>query len=373
MPADASDISVLHCFRPLVGGVFRHVVDLVRGQSARGARVGVVCDSTPGPARAEATLRELADCCELGVNRLPIQRRVQLSDFATRRAIAQTCAGIAPAFVHGHGAKGGAFARLCAGDARVVYTPHGGVLHYEPGSLAGRIYFALERRLLDATHGLIFESRFGARQFAAKVVTPTVPSQVIHNGLHDDEFEPLAQDDPTFDFVFAGELRKLKGLEVLLLAMQKLGRSRAVSLLACGSGPDASHFERRIRKLDLEGRVTLRPAVTPVTSAFARARVVVVPSLSESFPYIVLEALAAGMPLVSTRAGGIGEIFGERSSDLVPTGDADALASAMASKLDDLPGARREAKALRERVRREFGVARMVDATIDFYRRLREP
>lgn len=369
-PADREDphaIAVLHCFRPLVGGVFRHVIDLARGQAARGARVGIVCDSARGSDRTEKALDELAPHCALGVHRVRIKRRIQLSDFAARRTIAGICASTAPAIVHGHGAKGGAFARLCQSGARVVYTPHGGVLHYRPTSLAGRGYFTLERRLLQNTDGIVFESRFSARQFEAKIGAPGVPFRIVHNGLHPEEFTRVPGDDPSYDFVYAGELRKLKGLDTLLVAIQQLARRRSVTLLACGSGPDAAHFEARIRELGLEGRVTLRPPVTPITTALARARAVVVPSLSESFPYIVLETLAAGVPLVATDAGGIPEIFGSDADRLVPAGSADALASAMAATLDDMPAARQLADRLRARVRSEFGIDRMVDSSLDFY------
>ena len=371
-PGGDRQTSVIHCFRPLVGGVFRHVVDLATGQAQRGAVVGVICAAGAAGERADAQLAALADLCTLGVHRLPIRRRLHWSDYGTQRRIARICARLAPDVVHGHGAKGGAFARLLPGrlGARIVYTPHGGVLHYEAASLAGRYYFALERFLARSTDGLIFASRFGAAQYAAKIGAGHIPQEVIHNGLHAADFVDLDDSTPSHDFVFAGELRMLKGLDTLLRALAVVRRERPATLLVHGAGPDAAFFHARVRELGLEGAVEHRPPAFPVVEAFARGRVVVVPSHAESFPYIVLEALAAGTRLIATRAGGIPEIFGPHAHRLVAPGDADELAAAMAAALSDDGDAAQAARDLAERVRSRFRVDGMVDASLDFYRRV---
>ena len=67
----------------------------------------------------------------------------------------------------------------------------------------------------------------------------------------------------------------------------------------------------------------------PAREAFARARLIVVPSRAESMPYVVLEAIAAGIPIVATRVGGIPEIFGPSAEELVVPGDSGALAQAI--------------------------------------------
>lgn len=360
--------SILHCFRAPVGGVFRHVQDLIAGQAARGFRVGLVCDATTGGAAAARALEALKPHCALGVHRVPFRRAPHPLDIRTRRTIARLCAKLRPSIVHGHGAKGGAMARTL--PAPTVYTPHGGVLHYDPASLVGRAYFGLERLLMPSTNGLVFVSQFAAEQYREKVGPIRPPHRVIYNGLRQTEFTPVTADPDAVDFVFVGELRILKGLDVLLDAVAQVRAVRRVRVLVVGAGPDADHLASRRAALGLVDAVELSPPIYPATRAFARARAVVVPSLAESLPYIVLETVAAGVPLITTKVGGIPEIFGPYASELVPPGDSAALARAMLAGLERRQEAKTKAAALAAHVRARFDMDAMVDASLDFYAEL---
>src|SRR5438105_14553202 len=121
MAKTAGSLSILHVLRAPVGGLFRHVVDLARGQVARGHRVGLIVDATTGGARAEATLAALARELAFGVTRLPMSRSVGPGDLLMPRQIARRAAETGADVVHGHGAKGGAYARLGGRPARRVY------------------------------------------------------------------------------------------------------------------------------------------------------------------------------------------------------------------------------------------------------------
>jgi glycosyltransferase involved in cell wall biosynthesis len=188
----------------------------------------------------------------------------------------------------------------------------------------------------------------------------------VRNGLHATEFRALDPTSPAYDFVFVGEFRKLKGLEVLLQALARL--RRPVRVLAAGAGPHAAWFRGAARAL--ASALTLAPPIHPATRAFSQARCVVIPSLAESFPYVVLEAAAARMPLLATRVGGIPEIFGPYGDHLLPPGDAAALAAAMAAFLDRPAERAALAGKLQEHVRGHFGVERMVQDNIAFCRRV---
>ena len=107
---------------------------------------------------------------------------------------------------------------------------------------------------------------------------------------------------------------------------------------------------------------------TPARAAFARGRRLVVPSRAESLPYIVLEAAAAGIPLIATDVGGIAEIFGPAASDLVAPGDPAALALAIERSREDEAGSRSAAAQLQARVAEGFSAEVMTDAVLAGYR-----
>src|SRR5580693_6543495 len=105
-------LKILHIARAPLGGLFRHVLDLARGQAARGHRVGLIVDSLTGGARADAVLAELAPQLALGVARVPIARHLSLGDLAAWQFVGRRIATLDPDVLHGHGAKGAALARL---------------------------------------------------------------------------------------------------------------------------------------------------------------------------------------------------------------------------------------------------------------------
>ena len=358
--------------RSPLGGLFRHVRDLVRGQSAQGLELGIVCDSQTGGAFAEHVLETLRPECRLGVVRTSIPRNPGWSDVAIMTQLRRICAERQPDIVHGHGAKGGAYARLLAHGvgARAVCTPHGGSLHYTFTSVGGALYLMLERLLKYRTDGMIFESDYARRTYVEKIGGLSFPSRVIHNGLYDSEFATLPGDAQRYDFAFIGEIRELKGIYVLLDAIAIARRQHDFSVLMAGSGPDEARLRDRIEALGLGGTITLSPPIYPVTEAFQQAACIVAPSLAESLPYLVLETLAAGKPMLTTRVGGIPEIFGPHAAGLLVPGDSAGLARAILTVLDDPSAAQRHAEQVREHIRAHLRVTDMVNATIEFYHEL---
>ena len=366
-------ISVIHCFRSPVGGLFRHVCDLVRGQSAQGLAVGIVCDSSTGDIQANKVLAELEPLCSLGIQRIPMSRTLSDLDRRAIKKIAAFCRSTKPNLIHGHGAKGGAYARLLAkasSGMKAVYTPHGGSLHYDATSVAGVLYLGLERLLKKRTHGLIFESQFGADVYQAKLGKFPCAHRVIHNGLQEREFGLWSAEHADFDFVFVGELRLLKGIDVLLQALASIHCQRPVTALIVGAGPDEAYFRQQVAALQLEAVVTFSGPIFPATDAFNRGRCVVMPSLAESFPYIVLEALAAGAPLIATEVGGIPEIFGQHRGALVTAGDVLALAEVMNEALEQPEQLMSRSVQLQQQVAERFSVNGMLQQIKTYYQQL---
>ena len=364
-------LRILHVLRSPVGGLFRHVTDLARGQAARGHQVGIVADSTTGGERADAAFEALSGDLALGLNRIAMSRHIGLSDLAAQRLVALRTVQTNADVVHGHGAKGGAYARLiAAGPALRVYTPHGGSLHYDRGSPVGLMYLTLERVLMARTDLFLFESAFGRDAFVAKIGVPRCVVRIVHNGVTADEFTPVVPQADATDLVFVGELRVLKGVDVLLDALALIRRDgRALSATIVGDGPDAASFRAQAERLGLtEVRFV---GAMPARAAFALGRCLVIPSRAESLPYIVLEAAAAAIPLITTRVGGIPEIFGPQTERLVPPADVAALAAAITGAAADPERARNEALTLRARVASEFSADAMTDAVLAGYAQAR--
>ena len=107
-----------------------------------------------------------------------------------------------------------------------------------------------------------------------------------------------------------------------------------MSATIAGEGPDDAKLRAQMQQAGLADAVRF-VGYRAAREAFAMGRVLVFPSLGESLPYVVLEAAAAGTPLIATRVGGVPEIFAAQADHLVPPGDAAALAVAIGAALDD--------------------------------------
>ena len=97
-------------------------------------------------------------------------------------------------------------------------------------------------------------------------------------------------------------------------------------------------------------------------------RIFVIPSRAESLPYVVLEAAAAGLPIIATNVGGVPEIFGPQVARLVPPDDVGALIGAITAAIDDPEQMQVMAQDLRRRVRSEFSLQTMVECNLAAYR-----
>jgi glycosyltransferase involved in cell wall biosynthesis len=333
-------LRIIHCFRSPVGGIFRHVRDLAQAQAAAGHKVGIVCDSSTGGAHEERLFDSALPYLDLGIRRTRMQRHIGPGDLASAWRTFKLVKELRPDVLHGHGAKGGVYARLFGTLLRVsrsrvarVYSLHGGSLHYDEGTAVGKIFFTLERLMERFTDHLLFVSDYERRTFGKKIGPPPIPSSLVYNGLRAEEFEAVPPQTDAADFLYIGMMRGLKGpdlfIDALALCEQKAGRSIAAVMV--GDGDELPRFRAHVERLGLASRVSFLPSM-PARQAFALARTIVVPSRAEAMPYIVLEALAAGMPMIATAVGGIPEIFVGREGLLVEP-EAGSIAGRMAEAL----------------------------------------
>ena len=323
-------LRILHCFRNPIGGIFRHVRDLVEEHSAAGHQVGILCDSSTGGAYEDALFETIRPRLALGLTRLPMQRAISPFDMIALAKSYRHIRSLQPDVLHGHGAKGGAVARMIGSVLRVnryrvarVYSPHGGSLHFARSSLSGQIVLRLERFQENFSDAIAFVCDYERRTYEAKVGRPRPHSQVIYNGIKEAEFAPVSLAPDAADFLFIGMMRNMKGPDVFIDAFTQTERriGRPLTALMVGDGPDEDRYRSMIAELDLGPRLQMMPAM-PARKAFALAQTIVVPSRAEAMPYIVLEALAAGKPVIASRVGGIPEVLGENSNALAVPGDA---------------------------------------------------
>jgi glycosyltransferase involved in cell wall biosynthesis len=367
---EGQPLRILHATRAPVGGIFRHILDLANGQADRGHHVGIVADSLTGGERAEQALAEIAPRLKLGVHRLAIHREPLPTDALVWARFLRLIRRLKPDVLHGHGAKAGAFIRLktAAADTIRVYTPHGGSLHYPLSSLKGALYSRLERALMNSTDLFLFESAFARDTYQRTIGKPNGLVRCVFNGVTANEFDPIVKADDATDLVYVGEFRNIKGADLLIDAVARLrADGRPVTLTLAGDGEESQHLKAQIQRLNL-GDAARFIGHVKARYGFSKGSLLVVPSRGDSMPYVVIEAAAAGVPMVAANVGGIPEIFGTHTDALFAPNIAAAMADAIESALEDPAAALERAKALRERIFLHFSQKAMVEGVLAGYR-----
>jgi glycosyltransferase involved in cell wall biosynthesis len=203
-----------------------------------------------------------------------------------------------------------------------------------------RLLLRLERLATRTTDLLIANAHAVAEDTKERERVPVEKISVVYNGLPDDAFTacaPTSIETGNPILLCIANLKAYKGHEHLLRAAALLrARGRPCTLLLAGEGEQRPKLERQARQLRLD--VRFLGACTEVGPLLARADVVVLPSVHEGMSNAVMEAMAAGRPVVATAVGGTPELLRGRGI-LVPPGDPSALAAAIDALLAD-PGRR---------------------------------
>jgi glycosyltransferase involved in cell wall biosynthesis len=370
MPSPDQPLRILHATRAPVGGIFRHIIDLANGQADRGHQVGIIADSLTGGERADQALAEIAPRLALGVHRVAIHREPRPTDLWAWWRFRSLISKLKPDVLHGHGAKAGAFVRLKSRTGNVIriYTPHGGSLHYPLNTLKGALYSRLERALMNNTDLFLFESAFARDTYQRMIGTPKGLVRCVFNGVTAGEFDPVPKADDATDIVYVGEFRHIKGADLLIDAVARLhADGRPLTLTLAGDGEEMANLKARVERLGLTHSVRFIGHVK-ARYGFSKGRLLVVPSRGDSMPYVVIEAGAAGMPMVAANVGGIPEIFGSYSDALFAPNIVGAMADAIEIAMEDPQATAERARALRERIFQYFSQKAMVEGVMAGYR-----
>ena len=343
---------VLMVCQPTSGGVARHVADLSEGLAARGCEVTVACPM-------EGALFARLAVAGIPVVDLPMRREIHL--LSDLRAFARTvllCRSLRPDVIHVHSSKAGFLGRIAgrlAGVPAVVFTPHCWSFQSAEGRTRS-LYVALEWFASQFCDLTVAVSHNEAQEAVSLGVVGAQRIRVIHNGLSAAELAPAAAVAPQTAFVTVGRLERQKGYSYLLEAMAELTeRDPGVRLSIVGDGSLKDDLMLQAATLGLGEVVRFEGAQAHVRPYLLAAHVFVLSSLWEGLPYTVLEAMAAGLPVVCTDVGGCSELVSDGATGLVvPARDPHALALAMRTLWEDSARSRRLGAAGALRARQEF-------------------
>jgi glycosyltransferase involved in cell wall biosynthesis len=345
---------VLHVTAPArFGGLERVVTELASGFRERGRdhRVVAVLDR-PDPAHPFVEgLRARGVPVEVHV--LPAR-----AYRAERRLVLETCDRDHPVVLHTHGYRPDLLHLKTARRARagIVSTLHG----FIGATWRGRFYEAVQVRRLRRFDAVVAVSA----PIAERVRRAGVPAERVHlvpNAVADPcPVEPavararLGLPAGVRVVGFVGRLTAEKGADVFLDAVARLPDS--VHGVVIGEGQERDALEAQCAALGLRPRVRLVGLLPEAGRLLSALDTVVISSRTEGTPMILLEAMAAGVPVVATRVGGVPDVLRDNEGWLVAPEDPSALAAAMIDLLDHPEIARARAAAARLRVQREFGI-----------------
>jgi glycosyltransferase involved in cell wall biosynthesis len=348
-----------------VGGASIHVRDLACAMSARGHEVIVFVG---GHGHAEERLRSVG----LTVETLASLRREinPLRDYRALQEITDALRDFRPALVSTHTAKAGWLGRAaCARlGIPVVYTPHGWAIGNRISLLHGELFTRAEKAAVRWSNAIVCVCEHERRLALERRVAPADKLHVIYNGVADVPAELRAR--PAANpprLLSVARFEPPKDHHTLLAALERI-RGHDWELELVGEGPLEAGIRDLAAKLGLAGRVLFRGYDSEPAGAFSSAQLYVLSSRSEGFPRSILEAMRAGLPVVASNVGGVGEAVADGENGLlVEAGDIEGLAAALSRMIRDVPVRERFGRVARLVYEERFRLERTVGQTARLY------
>jgi len=355
------------------GGVARHVIDLGIGLADRGHRVHLIYS----PLRADYEMLEpILNDERIVTTEIAIRRSPGIRDFSALLAIRRIISRHGPFdIVHGHSTKG-ALGCLAALGRRIgrIYTAHG-MRSIDPRlkKFPRLVIGTIERLIMRLAHLAIAVSDF-EESHAIRIGVASKRLKTVNNGVgsapevnRDEVRARLGLSERHVAVGYAGRLSSEKGPDRILDAFHSAAADNAdARLLMIGYGPLEAELHQQADALGLGDQVIWVKegngrGLMPAFDIF------VLPSAYEGFPYVLLEAVSAGLPIVATDVGGARTVVEDGENGYVVTNwDREAFARRIAKLLANHALRRRMAANSRGRAR-NFSLDRMVDETLAVY------
>jgi glycosyltransferase involved in cell wall biosynthesis len=349
-------IRIAQVVEAVEGGCRRHVLDLLTGLDRTRLRQTAIVSPRRQPDIADEIARLAAG--EVEVIPWDVGRSISpLPDWSAYRQLARLLRERDFDVVHCHSAKAGFLGRLAARRlrARLLYTPHGLPFTMRVSAPARAAYLLLERLAARHMDRLIAVSPSEAEVAVEARLAPRERISVIENGVapaspavtvdRQQKRAELQVDGAATVALSVGALRLQKGYRYLIEAAALLANLQPASVfLIAGEGVDRRELQALIGRFHLTSCVRLLGARSDVPELLAAADLFVMPSLWEAGPYALLEAMAAGVPVVGSRIPGITDWLTEGETGYLfgPAGPR-SLADAISRALSDPAEARRRA------------------------------
>jgi len=232
-------------------------------------------------------------------------------------------------------------------------------------------FVGMQKRVAQRFSPLITVSDAARRDIAREFRLPVQNLRVVPNGIKTDLFYPMPEIEREKNLLMVTNSADtaLKGLSYLLQAVAELAKTRDIKLLVVGTPQKNGSVARMLKELGLGRRVSFTGRIDQgaFVRLYARATMAVVPSLYEGFGIPAGEAMACGVPVISTTGGALPEVVGN-AGVLVPTADAKALARAIGKLLDNPEQARQLGQAGLKRVQASFTWQKAAEKTVEVYR-----
>lgn len=365
------------------GGVAVHIADMVRGLRALGGfRIHLV---VPTGARFDSTIigEDVLAQCD-AVHRVPMRRSVGGSDIVAFAQLFRCLHRIQPDIVHSHSSKAGALARLCIGPWKQVYTPHAVYTLNPYLPRAKRRFYGLIERFLGSTLSdrVIAVSIDEAKHLHNVLRIPANRIDTIFNGVpapaRSSSIEARIALGLPLDSVivgFVGRLDFQKGVDRLVRIAADLLERGIDNVVFAVIGPGDFATASNLGEKCIPSNVRVLGLIPDARRYFTAFDIFALPSRYEGFPYVVLEAMAASIPIVSTRVSGSAELIdAEQIGFVVPNEDDTTVFAEATAALAQDPEMRERMSRNCERAAERFSTTTMIQRTVDLYRRLlKEP